>query len=134
VLRIAGLSGAEGKAANLRLMSFQILSFVAPLLWCVFACCHFFPIGLSVTSRDSSFRYIRDGDISFRYLRRGFVKENAANTLEQDDPPDGLWRVQVCRANANLRGAHVAGARYFLWCVCVCVQMNVCRQQFFFRI
>ncbi|KAJ7310759.1 hypothetical protein DFH08DRAFT_1046019 [Mycena albidolilacea] len=33
LLRIAGLSGAEDKAANLRLMSFQILSFVAPLLW-----------------------------------------------------------------------------------------------------
>ncbi|KAJ7368610.1 hypothetical protein DFH08DRAFT_831810 [Mycena albidolilacea] len=33
VLRVAGLSGAEDKAANLRLMSFQILSFAAPLLW-----------------------------------------------------------------------------------------------------
>ncbi|KAJ7300539.1 hypothetical protein DFH08DRAFT_999673 [Mycena albidolilacea] len=33
VLCVAGLSGAEDKAANLRLMSFQVLSFVAPLLW-----------------------------------------------------------------------------------------------------
>jgi hypothetical protein len=57
VLRVAGLSGAEDKAANLRLMSFQILSFAAPLLWCVFACCRFFSIALSFTFCDSSFRY-----------------------------------------------------------------------------
>jgi hypothetical protein len=52
VLRVAGLSGAEDKAANLRLMSFQILSFAAPLLWCVFACCRFFSIALSFTFCD----------------------------------------------------------------------------------
>ncbi|KAJ7930058.1 hypothetical protein B0H13DRAFT_1963066 [Mycena leptocephala] len=33
VLRVAGMTGPEEKAANLRLKSFQILSFAAPLLW-----------------------------------------------------------------------------------------------------
>ncbi|KAF7352544.1 hypothetical protein MVEN_01219700 [Mycena venus] len=33
VLRMAGMYGPEDRAVNLRLMSFQILSFAAPLLW-----------------------------------------------------------------------------------------------------
>jgi hypothetical protein len=37
VLRVAGMTGPEEKAANLRLKSFQILSFAAPLLWCVWS-------------------------------------------------------------------------------------------------
>ncbi|KAJ7786312.1 hypothetical protein B0H16DRAFT_1355621 [Mycena metata] len=33
ILRVAGMTGPEEKSANLRLKSFQILSFAAPLLW-----------------------------------------------------------------------------------------------------
>src|SRR5712671_4373124 len=35
-LRLSGLAASGGKQDQLRLHSFQVLSFVAPLIWCVF--------------------------------------------------------------------------------------------------
>jgi hypothetical protein len=70
-------------------MSFQILSFAAPLLWCVFRVTVFSPLPCRSLFVIRHF-VMRFGDISFHYLRRGFVKENVANTQEQDEARDGL--------------------------------------------